>query len=184
MGDCHPTRTLRDEHTLILQVIDAFERCLDRGRPGLSGGEIRDFVDFFRLYTDALHHGKEEGVLFEAMAEQGFSEAVGPIAHMLEEHRLGRALVRQMADGADALNDQPSAWRAVENTGRSYVDLIRHHILKEDHGVFDMADDAIDEAACQRICHAYDAVCTSRFEGRTLEHLEQLGKALVARYER
>lgn len=184
MRDCHPTRALRDEHTLILQVIDALERLLDRGRPAISGGEIRDFVDFFRLYTDALHHGKEEGVLFEALAEHGFSAAMGPVAHMLEEHRLGRALVRQMAGGADALDDDPSAWRLVENAGRSYIDLLRHHILKEDNGVFDMADDALDDTACRRICDAYGAICASRFEGRTLEQLEHSGHSLVARYAR
>lgn len=182
MSDCHPTRTLRAEHTLILEVIDALERLLDRGRVAASPGEIHDFVDFFRLYTDALHHGKEEGVLFEAMAERGFPKATGPVAHMLEEHRLGRALVRQMADRADALDDHPAAWRDVENAGRSYIDLLRHHIVKEDHGVFDMADDAIDAAACRRICDAYDAVCASRFEGRTLEQLERSGQVLIARY--
>jgi hemerythrin-like domain-containing protein len=184
MGDCNPTRTLRDEHTLILQVIDALERLLDRGRPAISAGEISDFVDFFRRYTDALHHGKEEGVLFEAMSEHGFPEATGPIAHMLEEHRLGRALVRQMANAADALEDHPAAWRDVEYAGRSYIDLLRHHILKENHGVFDMADDALDDAACRRVCDAYEAVCASRFEGRTLEQLERSGQALVARYAR
>jgi hemerythrin-like domain-containing protein len=184
MGDCHPTRVLRDEHALILKVIDALERLVDRGRAGVTGGETRDFADFFRLYTDALHHGKEEDLLFEAMAEQGFSKASGPIAHMLEEHRLGRALVRQMADGADTLEEHPSAWRAFENAARSYIELLRNHIGKEDHALFDMADDAIEGPACRKLCDAYDDVCASRFEGRTRDELERLGETLVARYAR
>lgn len=184
MGDCHPTRILRDEHALILQVIDSLERLVDRGRAGVSGGETRDFVDFFRLYTDALHHGKEEDLLFEAMTEEGFSKASGPIAHMIEEHRLGRALVRQMADAADVIDDHPAAWRTFDNAARSYIEMLRNHILKEDHGVFDLADHAIDGPACRKLCNAYDDVCASRFEGRTRAELERMGEALVARYSR
>jgi hemerythrin-like domain-containing protein len=183
MGECHPTRILRNEHALIIQVIGALERLVDRGRVGVSAGEARDFVDFFRLYTDALHHGKEEDLLFEAMAEHGFSKGSGPIAHMLEEHRLGRALVRQMAEGADTMDDHPAAWRTFENAARSYIELLRHHILKEDHALFDMADDAIDGPACRKLCEEYDTVCASRFEGRTRQDLERMGETLVARYQ-
>jgi hemerythrin-like domain-containing protein len=184
MGRCDPTGVLRDEHALILKVVDALERMIERGQAAVSTGEARDFVDFFRLYTDALHHGKEEDLLFEAMAEHGFSKADGPIAHMLEEHRLGRVLVRQMADGAQALEDSPRAWRTFDHAARSYIALLRNHILKEDHALFDMADHAIEEGACRRLCDAYDAVCAGRFEGRSLQDLERMGATLVARYTR
>jgi hemerythrin-like domain-containing protein len=184
MRDCHPTRVLRDEHARILDVIDSFERLLERGRAAVTGGEARDFIDFFRLYTDALHHGKEEDLLFDALTAEGFSKATGPIAQMIEEHRLGRALVRQMADGADALDDHPSAWRTFEHAATSYIELIRGHIGKEDHALFDMADHAIEGSACQKLCKAYDAVCAGRFEGRTLADLERMADILVARYSR
>jgi hemerythrin-like domain-containing protein len=182
MGGCHPTRVLRDEHALILSVVEALERLMDRGRPGVSSGEAQDFVDFFRLYTDALHHGKEEDLLFEAMDEHGFSRVTGPVAQMLEEHRLGRALVRQMAEGAVGLDDHPSAWRTLESAARSYTQLIRDHILREDSALFEMADQHIDGDACRKLCDAYDQVCAQRFEGRTLDDLERLGRTLVARY--
>jgi hemerythrin-like domain-containing protein len=182
MAACHPTRVLRDEHALIIQVVDALERMVDRDRASVTSGEARDFVDFFRLYTDALHHGKEEDLLFEAMAEEGFSKATGPMAQMIEEHKLGRALVRQMAGAVDTIDDHPSAWRAFEHAAHSYIELLRGHILKEDHALFDMADDALDEPACRRLCDAYDAVCASKFEGHTLEELERAGRSLIARY--
>jgi hemerythrin-like domain-containing protein len=184
MGRCHPTESLRDEHGLILRVVDALEACLDRGRDAGAEEAVGEFVDFFRLYTDALHHGKEEGVLFEAMAEQGFTPATGPIAHMLEEHRLGRALVRRMGDAASALPDDPGAWRDVEHAARAYIDLIRQHILKEDHGVFDLADQALDDSACRRVCDAYDEICAGRFEGRSLQDLERVGADIIRRYAR
>jgi hemerythrin-like domain-containing protein len=180
MGNCHPTRALRDEHALILRVVDALERTLDHGREAAAArAAAGQFPTFFRLYTDALHHGKEEDLLFDAMAEEGFSKVDGPIAHMMEEHRLGRALVRQMADSADSLIDHPAAWRDFETAARDYVDLIRRHILKEDHGLFDTADSVLDGPACQRLCHAYEEVCARRFEGKTMQELEMLGEKLA-----
>jgi hemerythrin-like domain-containing protein len=182
MSDCNPTRVLRDEHDLIIKVVDALERMVDRRRVVVTAGEASDFVDFFRLYTDALHHGKEEDLLFETMAEHGFSKATGPLAQMIEEHRLGRALVRQMANAADTLEEHPLAWRAFDHAARSYIELLRGHILKENHAIFEMADDALDEPACRKLCDAYDAVCAGKFEGRTLEELERTGRTLIARY--
>jgi hypothetical protein len=61
--------------------------------------------------------------------------------------------------------------------------LLRGHILREDHALFDMADDAIDEPACRRLCEAYEDVCGRRFEGHTLDGLERMGESLVARFD-
>lgn len=158
------------------------ERLVERHPREVPGGEVHDFVDFFRLYTDAAHHGKEEDLLFETLTEHGFSRDVGPIAVMLEEHRLGRALVRQMADAASAYEGDAGAWSSVRRVALDYIQLIRHHILKEDHALFEMADTALDEPACRKLCDAYDGVCAGRFEGRTLEQLERAGETLAARY--
>ncbi len=136
-------------------------------------------MDFFRLYTDALHHGKEEGLLFESLTERGFPRHTGPIAVMLQEHQIGRALVRQMADALGRIEADPSAWHELGHAARSYAGLLHRHIEREDHGLFEMADGTIDEAECRRLCEAYDAVCARRFEGRTLEELERLAEEIV-----
>lgn len=171
---CGPTRMLREEHRRILTVVDALTAHLDRGRRHADPDVLRRCVDFFRLYTDALHHGKEEDLLFESLAERGFSRHSGPIAVMLHEHQIGRALVRQMATLLDDLHHDPEAWRAFDHAARSYAGLLHRHIEKEDHGLFDLADSAIEEPECRRLCDAYDTVCARRFEGRTREALEAL----------
>ena len=181
---CHPTGMLRDEHRLILRVIAAFEALLDAGAEAAPAPDLRACADFFRLYTDRLHHGKEEDVLFQALVEEGFPLQAGPLAVMLEEHQQGRSLARQIADAVEALAARAGAWRDIERPGRAYIELIRHHIGREDDGIFETADRALPEPACRAVCHAYEEVCSRRFEGRTTEDLERLAADLIDRYGR
>ena len=176
---CDPTGVLRDEHRLILKVVDALEVLIDRGHEAASVADLGSAVDFFRLYTDALHHGKEEDLLFDELTDRGFSRHAGPIAVMLQEHELGRSLVRKMARALDAMEGGDDGWSDLEHAARAYVELLRHHILKEDNALFEMADAAIDEPACRTLCEKYDAVCARQFDGRTVEDLERLAAELV-----
>ena len=108
---------------------------------------------------------------------------VGPIAVMLYEHRIGRELIRRMADALPDLSDDDNAAAAeVTAAGRGYVELIRDHIAKEDGILFEMADGMIVGPSCKDLCAAYDEVCTRRFEGKTLQDLENLAESLRDRY--
>lgn len=179
------TRVLRDEHVLILEVTGALERVLEAhsGAGALDFQALEDCVRFFRLFTDAFHHGKEEDHLFRELAEVGMSRSVGPIGVMLEEHRRGRELVGAMADalGAARKGDRSAELQVLDAAFR-YIDLIRGHILKEDNVLFDMADRLVDGPACQRLCQAYDEVSACRFGGCTKGELEALAASLRERY--
>ncbi len=41
-----------------------------------------------------------------------------------------------------------------------------------------MADEAVEDDTCRRLCDAYGEVCARRFGGRTMDELEGLGEAL------
>ena len=80
-----PTAVLRDEHRLILQVIDVLESLLNSG--AADGEYDFDALDrctsFFRLFADACHHGKEEDLLFPELEAKGIPREGGPIGVML-----------------------------------------------------------------------------------------------------
>ncbi len=174
------TSVLRDEHRRILQVTAALERLIDDGAAPLDFDAIERCVRFFRLFADACHHGKEEDLLFPELESRGMPRESGPIAVMLHEHRLGRELVSAMAralPGARA-GDDTSRSRMV-NAARGWADLIRAHILKEDHMLFQLADEMVDASACLRLCAAYDVVCASTFEGCTKAQLEALADEII-----
>jgi hemerythrin-like domain-containing protein len=175
------TEMLRAEHRLILGVASILERALDDG--GGDQNTLGDCVSFFRLFADACHHGKEEDLLFPALQHEGMPVDAGPIAVMLEEHRIGRGFVCRMADALSRSGSGDAVAAAeVAEAGRAYIDLIRAHIAKEDGILFEMADGIVTGPACKELCAAYDEVCARRFEGKTLEDLEGLAESLRDRY--
>jgi hemerythrin-like domain-containing protein/uncharacterized protein (DUF2249 family) len=138
-----PTQVLKEEHTLILQALDALERKIaqvERGAPA-DPAYFQKAVEFLRTFADKCHHGKEEHLLFKTLVEEvGMPRHGGPVAVMLSEHELGRSLIRGIADGAAALGKDPAAAKRVIESGRAYIQLLRGHIDKENNILFPMAD--------------------------------------------
>jgi hemerythrin-like domain-containing protein len=175
------TEILRAEHRLILEVTSVLERVLDSGDDDHDA--LGDCVTFFRLFADACHHGKEEDLLFPALEQEGMPVDVGPIAVMLEDHRIGRQFVSGMADALPgAANGDAVAAAEFAEAGRGWIELIRQHIAKEDGILFEMADGMVVGPSCKDLCAAYDEVCARRFEGKTLEDLEAVAEKLRGRY--
>jgi len=183
--DQTPTAILRDQHVNILKVAHVLEQTIDAAATAASADfdAIDDCVRFIRLYADALHHGKEEDLLFPELESRGMPRQAGPIGVMLHEHELGRKFARTMAAELPAARGgDAAAWERLADAGASYVNLIRDHILKENHVLFDMADRMIDASACRSLCAAYDGVCQRRFDGCTVAELEAIVARLVEKY--
>lgn len=186
-GTSTPTADLREEHQLILKVVAVLEEIIGRGSTAtdldLEGAS--DCITFFRQFTDACHHGKEEDLLFPELEAHGMPTHGGPIAVMLEEHRIGRTLVGRMAESVDVLRaarDGDEEVTRLTRTARDYVELIRGHITKEDGVLFDMADMMIVGPACARLCETYGSKCLGHLDGHTREELEALADRLAEKY--
>lgn len=137
-----PTETLMHEHQIILTVLDAAAREVQRIQ---ETGEVRverleQMVDFFRNFADRCHHAKEEKWLFVRMEERGMPREAGPIGVMLYEHDLGRGYVRAVADALPRAENDPAARQTVRENLAQYIQLLRDHIYKEDHILYPMAD--------------------------------------------
>jgi hemerythrin-like domain-containing protein len=151
-------RSLVAEHDVILRVLDALEREAEQVE---AGAPIRtDFftsaIDFVRQFADGIHHRKEEGILFPALAGAGIPNEGGPIGVMLYEHDEGRAHIRGMdsALGNAAKGDAQSRHTLIRET-RGYVSLLRAHIMKENQILFPMADRVFDENTRARVLTAF-----------------------------
>jgi hemerythrin-like domain-containing protein len=185
MSDRSDTATgmLRDEHQLILGVVDVLDETLNSTNSAshLDFDVVDSCISFFRLFADACHHGKEEDLLFPELIEHGMPGDEGPIAVMLSEHRQGRLSVRGMAEAiSDARSGDERALSALRAHADDYIGLIRAHIDKEDNVLFNMADDMVLDDACRVLCDRYDLVCRRRFEGKTKDDLEVMAASLMA----
>lgn len=175
---------LMQEHRTIEQVLEALERFAEgaaRSRR-TDKEELSRFVRFFREFADGRHHAKEEGVLFQAMVQQGFPSQGGPIPVMLSEHEHGRALVGALAQ----LAQQDAAWSDedlahVAQVARAYGVMLRGHIRKEDLILYPMAERHLPEAAARKVseaCRGLDAAAG----GADRDRLPALAEELIARH--
>lgn len=170
-----PTDILRQEHQVILSVLDAAEReaqSIHAGAP-VDTGRLERFVDFIRAFADHCHHAKEEDLLFVRMGQKGFPAEVGPIAVMLHEHEVSRSLVTAVADNATAAaSGDATARQTVAESLASYATLLRNHIYKEDNILYPMADQAFTEEDQSALAADFERV-----------EREEIGEGVHERYE-
>lgn len=131
-----PTEILKNEHRVIekmLSVLEVFCKEIEEGN--FKKEEAEKFIDFFRIFADKCHHGKEEDMLFPEMEKAGIPKEGGPIGVMLFEHTQGRNFIKGMDSGVRE-NDTE---KFVENA-RNYINLLKEHIYKEDNILFNIAE--------------------------------------------
>ena len=155
------TEILSSEHRVIERVIQALDTAADRLATGqaVRPGFFLDSADFIKGFADGCHHKKEEGVLFQAMLDNGLPAQNSPVAVMLDEHEQGRDFTRGMRRAAEHLQagDASAAALVVENA-RGYTSLLRQHIYKEDNILFPMADRVIPVDQYDQVVDGFEHV--------------------------
>jgi len=182
-----PSAVLKAEHQVILGVLDVLENLLDRPptEGGLETEPLRRCVDFFRFYADACHHAKEEDLLFPVLEARGIPNEGGPIGVMLYEHRVGRTLVARMAEALAGLDAADAAAEgAFREAARDYLELLRQHIFKEDHVLFEAGDGLMTDDDQRGLAARFCEASCQAFGGRRREELEAMGATLVERWGR
>jgi hemerythrin-like domain-containing protein len=177
-----PTDTLKEEHQIILVVLDAAERearaIQQEGR--LDADRVAEMVDFFRNFADLCHHGKEEKLLFVRMHERGLSLEGGPLAVMLQEHEDGRRRVRAIAEALPAAGSgDPAAVATVRDQLWGFVQLLRAHIAKEDGVLFPLADRLLTPQDQEELAEAFDQVEAEEIGQGVHEKYHQLAERLA-----
>ena len=176
-----PIETLMNEHRMIERVLDALVAFVDDvGRKATTEKEqLRHFVTFLREFADAGHHGKEEKILFQAMVDCGFPQEDGPIGVMLADHDQGRGLVGILNERAE----QSAPWgdserQQISEVARSFAEMLRSHIEKEDGILYPMAEQHLTPEAYQRVGEACVRFEASRAESGETHRLRALGEEL------
>jgi len=172
------------EHEQILQVLEALDCFAATVHDSPAGKlELGHFVTFIREYADARHHGKEEHVLFTAMARNGFPAEQGPVGMMLQEHQEMREFVSVLRE----LAEQDAPWSSndeerLSDAARSYTRMLREHIMKENEMLYPMATEHLPPPVQDQIDAECAALDESRASAGTDATLEKLASHLVARY--
>ncbi|MFQ5723571.1 MAG: hemerythrin domain-containing protein [Terriglobia bacterium] len=177
------TTVLQREHDAILQMLEVAEelgRQLERGRR-VSPQTLADLLEFFQVFADRCHHGKEEDLLFPWLEQRGLPREGGPTGVMRSEHEQGRLLVRRLSEAAQAYrrgaDEARAEWAAL---ARAYAALLRRHIDKENNVLFPMAESLLSPAEQQELAAAFDRVEQEKLGPGTHERLHALKERLSA----
>ena len=133
-----PFARFRRDHRRVLAQLDALEH-------GASGGRrrsprevhLQDTLDMLGRQF-ATHMNAEDTVLYPALAE-AFPESRATLAPLRMEHRELRLMLAALAD-AFALAPGPARDEQLQVQTWDFVHLLRIHIEKEEHSVFDLAE--------------------------------------------
>lgn len=187
-----PTAILRQEHEAVTRMLEAAERAagkLER-KEAVRAELLEGIGEFFELFVDKCHHGKEEELLFPALAKKGMPVDGGPIGVMLHEHEEGRELasgMRQLA-GTYAKGD-PAAGVGWAAAARRYARLLHEHILKENEVLFPMAERILSPGEGEALAAQFEQLevekmgrgTHERLHARMAEILKEAGAAAAAR---
>jgi hemerythrin-like domain-containing protein len=177
------TEILRHEHEAILKMISATEevaRRLERGEP-VRPEILENLLEFFRLFADRCHHGKEEDLLFPLLESKGLPRQGGPIGVMLHEHDEGRGFIKQMAEAAEAYKSAPeSGGRRWAEPARHYCALLRAHIDKENNILFRMAEQILSPAEQARLAEDFEKAEVEKMGAGTHQRLHAMMDQLLA----
>jgi len=164
------TKILRQEHDTILEMIGSLETIIHR----LDGGDtvpvetLNGLTEFFVLYADRSHHGKEEDLLFPLMERKGVPRSGGPLGCMLAEHDEGRGYIRTMKQDAEGCaRGGESERKCWTDAARGYATLLRNHIWKENEILFQIAERVLSAEEQASLAEQFAQVQQEKLDAET-----------------
>lgn len=135
-----PISPLMTEHRLIERMLKVLEQGLGamRDTDRADTNLIAVGVDFFRVYTDRTHHGKEEDILFKDLATKPLDdEQRDMMSRLMQEHAWARQAVGKLAsaNARYCTGDVGALQTILYELGR-LLDFYPRHIESEDRHFF------------------------------------------------
>jgi hemerythrin-like domain-containing protein len=139
-GPMKPIAPLMIEHRLIERMVGVMEDYMASRQASkkVNPAFIDMVCDFFRTYGDRTHHGKEEDILFAALAKKNLSgDHRNMLNRLIDEHVQARKMIAQLAQSKEeCVKGNESACRDIMNSLKAITVLYRKHIELEDKHFF------------------------------------------------
>jgi hemerythrin-like domain-containing protein len=135
-----PIGPLMWEHRLIERIFPVLKKEL--GKISTTSKADTDLlttsVDFFRVYADRTHHGKEEDILFRELDKKSLSAQHRTIMNeLVVEHVSARKMVSNLVEAKTKyLSGKAESLRDITKYLSDLIDFYPAHIEKEDKHFF------------------------------------------------
>ncbi len=172
--------TLMNEHMGILAVLDEAQRAASAAAKSapVPVDIFTDIREFFAIFVDRCHHGKEEDELFPRLVQMG----EGSLAdELLREHGEGRALAAAFAATVDAyVPGESETGIALQHALESYSSFLREHISTETSQLFPLLEMRL-ASADEEIIQAFERIEVEKIGAGTHERLHHMIEGLPGR---
>jgi len=180
-----PKDALREEHGATMKMLLVLQRVSAK-LVDSEEGEARDLaalMEFFEIYVDRCHHGKEEQLLFPALSRVRGAELDPLISSLMEDHRQARLDMKKMKSGAGALRSLTGAGREAFSEGAErFVELVRKHIRKENSALLPLIEESFSESDRLQMAEQFHELEQAALGSTRLEALLASVLELSSRY--
>jgi len=135
-----PIGPLMIEHRLIERMAALLQketRAINETKI-IDKGFFEGAADFFKMYADRCHHGKEEDILFRELATKDLAPEHKEIMdELIQDHIFGRKTVGQLLKATERYQPEDSdTFTDIMDALEKLVELYPPHIEKEDRHFF------------------------------------------------
>lgn len=180
-----PIGPLMIEHRLIERMVSLLEKEIINIENSQKADSdfIYAAVDFFRIYADKAHHGKEEDILFRELDKKPLSgEHRRIMDELMEEHVVARKNVKGLFEANQSYSrGENAALSDITNYLRILTRLYPEHIQKEDKRFFIPVMNYFSEQEQQAMLKAFLDFDKSLMHGK--ETIHEKYRKLVEKYE-
>ncbi len=155
---------LENEHEGIKIVFRILKQMCDslKSDQTLNISHFEGILEFFQIFVDKCHHGKEEDLLFPEMIQAGIPEQ-GPIAVMLSEHTTGRSHIKAIGQMLTRFKSGDTAVaEALAQECEQYISLMRDHIEKENTILYPMGESRFSKETDERLYQSFETLEVER----------------------
>ncbi|MBN1289443.1 MAG: hemerythrin domain-containing protein [Actinobacteria bacterium] len=156
-----PIGPLMREHRLIERMLALLEResKIIASERQADSSFIDKAVDFFEVYVDWTHHGKEEDIYFKKASDKAMSlEHRRIMNELIEEHRQARKLIKDLKKlNSLYKNGESSLLNGISTAIDSMNKLYPAHIEKEDKHFFFPSQELFSKEEQNEMLAEYDS---------------------------
>jgi hemerythrin-like domain-containing protein len=177
------TEILRHEHDAVVKMLGFTHDLADRLDHGqrASPDVLDKVLEFFRVFVDQCHHGKEEILLFPLLEAKGVPRAGGPLGVMLSEHQEGRKWIKEMTDAAEdyrlIVEGSGCRWASA---ARAYAELLHAHVDKENNVLFVLAERILTPDEQARLAEGFEKLEVEKIGAGRHEQIHAMMAELLA----
>jgi len=149
---------LRKDHGQIMKLFAAWHKILEKldqkDQALLENlGELIDWVDVF---VDRCHHGKEDEILFPAMAKYEDPELTSLIEDLQAEHQIGRSLLESIKLELKAFSPPKGSPDLLIQLSQDYISLFKKHIRRENAQLLPLLEKGVPMEVQEQIADRFE----------------------------